>query len=358
VRIAAVHEWVGGYDGSEQVFEAIANTFPDADLFALTQDPKVHLELGDRQITTTFLDRASLRDRRGLTLPLMPLAWRALGKRDYDLVISSHHAFAHANRLSSGGVHLSYVHTPARYVWNPEIDERGDHPWMAPARGVLREADRRITRRVDSYAANSTAVQRRIAQHWGRESRVIHPAVKVEYFSEGRPTAPSRDYVLGFGRWVGYKQLDKVIRVAEVAGLPVKIAGRGPERGRLELAANAATVPVELIESPDDAQLRSLYQNALCLVFPAVEDFGMVPVESMAAGTPVIAVADGGALDTIEDGKTGLLAASDDERELAHLVSLIATINSDACVVSAQRFSLDRFREAILAWVAEYAPGA
>ena len=358
VRIAAAHEWVSAYTGSEQVFEAIANVFPEADLFALTHEPGVELDLGGRSITTTFLDRPSLRNRRGLTLPLMPLAWRALGKRDYDLVISSHHAFEHANRLASGGTQLCYVHTPARYVWNPEIDERGDDAWMTPARGVLRAVDRRITRRVDSYAANSTAVQRRIAQHWGREARVIHPPVRVEYFGAQRPTDPTRDYVLGFGRWIGYKQLDKVIRVAERACLPVKIAGRGPERKRLELAASAAVVPVELIESPDDEQLRSLYQNARCLVFPTVEDFGMVPVESLAAGTPVIAVADGGALDTIEDGKTGLLAVSDDEDELAHLVALAGSINADACSAAAQRFSLDRFRTAISAWVAEYAPDA
>jgi len=358
VRIAAVHEWVGGYDGSEQVFEAIANLFPQADLFALTRDPKIHLDVGGRPITTTFLDRPNLRDRRGVTLPLMPLAWRALGKRDYDLAISSHHAFAHANRLAAHGTHLCYVHTPARYVWSPEIDERGAKPWMAPARAALRSVDRRISHRVDSYAANSIAVQRRIAQHWGREARVIHPPVRVEYFSQARPADPTRDYVLGFGRWVGYKQLDKVIRVAERAGLPVKIAGRGPERKRLELAASAAAVPVELIESPDDEQLRSLYQNAWCLVFPTVEDFGMVPVEALAAGTPVIAVADGGALDTIEDGKTGLLAGSDDERELAQLVAQAASLNADDCSAAAQRFSLERFRAAILAWVAECGPDA
>jgi glycosyltransferase involved in cell wall biosynthesis len=285
--VAVVHEWVDAYAGSEQVFEAIAQEFPQADLFALSVRPGVALGLGGRLVRTTWLDRPRLRDRRAITLPLMPSAWRALGHGRYDLVISSSHAFAHANRLvRKEGVHLSYVHSPARYLWSADVDQRGDRSYLEPAKALLRAADVRATRGVDAYAANSSAVAERIARFWSRGSTVIHPPVRVEYFRDH--TSPPREYVLGVGRWIPYKNMDLVIRAAEIAGIPAKIAGRGPDRERLFDLAASASVDVEIIESPDNAELRELYAGARALVFPTVEDFGIVPVEAQAAGTPIV----------------------------------------------------------------------
>jgi glycosyltransferase involved in cell wall biosynthesis len=350
LRVAIVHEWVDAYAGSEQVFEALAQEFPQADLYALTVTPGVSLNVGGREIETTWLNRPRLRDRRSLTLPLMPATWWAVGRLGYDLVISSSHAFAHANRLArEGGIHLSYVHSPARYLWSADIDQRGDAAVLRPAKNLLRAMDVRASRLVTSYAANSTAVATRISQFWGRQSTVIHPPVRVEYFH--RHQEISRDYVLGVGRWIPYKNMDLVIRAGEIANMPVKIAGRGPDRDRLLALADSASVDVEIIESPDDSQLRELYAGARCLVFPTVEDFGIVPVEAQAAGTPIVSIRQGGVLDTVIDGVSGALVPTLQPHDLAAGISAAGGLDPEACVRSAERFSRGRFGKLIHAWV-------
>lgn len=352
LRVAVVHEWIDSYAGSEQVFEALAKLIPSADLYALSVQPGVQLDLDGRRVTTTFLDTEKLRSRRGLTLPLMPLAWGALGRREYDLVISSHHAFAHANRLTAkSGAHLSYVHTPARYVWSPEIDERGSGAALAPARSVLKRLDRRISSRVDAYAGNSRAVAQRINQFWGREADVIHPPVRVNYFADHGIAEPTRDYVLGVGRWIPYKNLHLVIEAADRVGLPVKIAGRGPSKFRITEAAEAASVPVELIESPSDDELRRLYANAACLVFPTFEDFGMVPVEAQAAGAPIVAIPQGGVLETVADGISGVFAADLSSAAIADAIPRALPLHGDGPRKNAEEFSQQAFARAIAGWV-------
>ncbi len=352
-RMAIVHEWVHARAGSEQVFEAMAAIYPDADLVALSYEPSVGLETGGRPIRTTFLDHPALRQRRGMTLPAMPAAWRALGRGSYDVVLSSHHAFAHTNRLTTTGAHLCYVHSPARYVWSPDIDERGKAWYLGPARAALRTADRRASTRVTRYAANSSAVAHRIQEYWDRAATVIHPPVRVDYFSKSGDAKPTRDYVLGVGRWIPYKNLHLVVDAANKVGLPVKIAGNGPDRSRILAAAERGNVPVQLVESPSDGELRELYRNAACLVFPTVEDFGIVPVEAQAAGVPVVTIAEGGALDTVVDGVSGVYAETLEPGELAHAIIRAVDLDRDGPVINSRRFSVDIFNERLTAWVGE-----
>lgn len=355
LRVAVVHEWVDAYAGSEQVFEALAQEFPAADLYALSVTPGIELDVGGRAIRTTWLDRPALRDRRSLTLPLMPLAWHTLGRGQYDLVISSTHAFAHANRLVRGnGVHLSYVHSPARYLWSGSIDGRGNSPLLRPAKMLLRQLDLRATRSVDAYAANSSAVAARIRNFWGRDSTIIHPPVRVEFFSDYE-SPRTRDYLLGVGRWIPYKNLDLVIMAGQLSGMPVKIAGRGPDGDRLRALASRASVEVEIIESPSDHELRQLYANAACLLFPTVEDFGIVPVEAQAAGTPVVSVRRGGAVDTVVDGETGRLVPELNAKSFAAAVEDVTELDAQACQRNAARFSRASFGRNVLAWVSRYA---
>jgi glycosyltransferase involved in cell wall biosynthesis len=358
LTLAVLHEWVNAYDGSVQVFEALAHSFPSADLYALSRTPGVALDLGGRPLRTTWLDRPGLRDRREFTLPLMPLAWRTLRTPQYDTVLTSHHAFAHTNRLSgTAGRHLAYVHAPARYLWTPDIDGRGDRWFLAAPKAALRRVDLRATRRVHAYAANSTAIARRLEQFWDRPSTVIHPPVRTAFYGAAPDAPVDRGYVLGVGRWVPYKQLHLVIEAADRAGMPVKVAGRGPDKSRLVAAAAAAKVPVELVENPTDVELRELYRGATCLVFPTVEDFGMVPVEAMAAGTPVIAFAAGGALDTIEDGVSGLLVQEQTVPALVDALSRATALSPDAARTRAGLFSEAVFRARIQAWVAHEGAG-
>jgi glycosyltransferase involved in cell wall biosynthesis len=353
-KLAIVHEWIDARDGSVKVFEELAATFPDADLYALSRDPRVELSLGNRELHTTVLNHPALRPRRGPTLPLMPLAWRAMGAGRYDGVITSHHAFAHTNRLTQTGPHLVYVHSPARYVWTPEIDGRGSGPALAPVRAALKRVDRHAARRVTSYAANSTAVAARIERFWSREATVIHPPVQVDFFGTPATSPPTRDYLLGAGRWVPYKNLHLVIETADRAGMPVKIAGSGPDRDRVLAAARRATVPVELIDTPSDVALRELYRNAAALVFPTIEDFGIVPVEAQAAGTPVVALGTGGVLDTVAAGVSGILTESLDPHDLAQAVAAAVSLKPADCQANAQRFSVEAFRSAMRSWAAQH----
>jgi len=353
--LAIVHEWVQARAGSEQVFEILARTFEDADLYALSVNPETRLQVGNRPIATTWLDHPLLRERRGVTLPLMPLAWRGLGRSKYDAVISSHHAFAHSNRLAvEGGIHLSYVYSPARYIWSPEIDERGSSALLAPMRSILKKADLRAISRVTAFAAISAEIAGRIQKYWNRPAVVIHPPARVEYFRSTSGAAKQGGYVLGVGRWIPYKNLHLVIAAASIAGMPVKIAGRGPDKHRIVAEAARARVPVDLIESPSDEELRNLYQGASVLVFPTMEDFGIVPVEAQAAGTPVVAPRAGGALDTVIDGVTGVLTPSVDPVELAAAIGEATRLNPADCVRNAENFSSTRFQLRIRDWAANH----
>ncbi|NAZ86379.1 glycosyltransferase [Kineococcus indalonis] len=362
-RTAVVHEWVAARAGAEQVFEALAATWPEADLYALSRAPGVPLELGGRTVRTTALDHPLTRDRRAATLPLMPLAWRALGRgQGYDLVVTSHHAFATANRLvRPGGAHLAYVHSPARYVWSPELDGRGASPLLAPARRLLAGVDRRAAARLTAVAANSAEVARRVERFWGREATVVHPPVDVERFAG--PAGPDlldlpEGYLLALGRFVPYKNHALVVDVAERLRRPAVLAGAGPLAGALRRRAEAASVPVLVLEAPGPAAVGELLRRAGALLFPAVEDFGIVPVEAMAAGTPVVAPDRGGAAETVLDGVTGALVAEQRADAYARAVARAEACSPGACRQRAREFGPDRFRERLTAWVAEHAPGA
>lgn len=304
-RVALVHEWIASRAGSEKTFQQMARAFPQADLFALTHD-KAHSPQFGSDVATTALQRSSwLRNRRDLALPLMPLAWKMMRPGEYDLVVTSSHAFA--RYFPTGhAVHLSYVYTPLRYAWLPGVDGRGSSPRLGAARAVLRRLDRRSVSGVHRFAGISSVVCERIGNFYDREADLVYPPVDIEYFSMGAPSEVD-DYILGVSRWIPYKRLDLVIDAGERIGCPVVIAGDGPLAPELEHRAMNARVPVTIARRPSDGELRRLYANAAAVVFPAEEDFGIVPVEAQAAGTPVVALKAGGSMDTIRDGITGVL---------------------------------------------------
>ena len=364
-RTALVHEWIAARAGAEQVFEVLAGMWPQADLHALSAAPGVHLELGGRRVRTTALDTAPLRERRALALPLMPLAWRAHAREvqgSYDLVVSSHHAFAAANRLvAPGGAHLAYVHTPARYVWTPELDGRGSSPLLAPARAALRALDRRSAARLTAIAANSREVARRVERCWHREAVVVHPPVDVDALDPALAGPDELELPAGFllalGRFVPYKNHAVAVEVAERLGRPVVLAGAGPLAGALRERAATARVPVHVLEAPPPAHVRELLRRASVLLFPTVEDFGIVPVEAMASGTPVVAPARGGTADTVVDGRSGALVEDARPAAYAEAVARAERCAPAACREQARRFDVARFRAEVRAWVAASTPG-
>ena len=348
-RVALVHEWLQSRSGSEKTFEQMAEAFPEADLFALTENASVDFHF-DRSVQTTALQRSQmLSNRRDLSLPLMPLVWKALGSRQYDVVVTSSHAFARFFP-APGAVHLSYVYTPLRYAWLPGIDGRGSSRILGPARSALRSVDRRSVPKVHAFAAISNVVRERIEQFYGRSATVIFPPVDLDYFGAAHGTS-REEFVLGVSRWIPYKRLDLVIRAAELAGVPAVLAGGGPLRTELEEQARNASVPVRLIHDPTNEQLRHLYRSAAALVFPAEEDFGIVPVEAQAAGAPVVALRAGGALDTVLDGISGVLVDTQTPEDFAVGIQHALNLAASDWTHHLDQFSAVSFREAIRAWV-------
>jgi glycosyltransferase involved in cell wall biosynthesis len=355
-RMAIVHEWVQARAGSEQVFEFIAQQFPDADLWALTAEPGVRLDVGGRRIRTTWLDVPKVRRHRELTLPLMPLAWWTTGpRRSYDVVITSHHAFATQNKLTrADGRHFAYVHSPARYLWHPDVDPRGQGLPQRIAAPPLRRLDRRRARDLHGIAANSNAVAARVRDAWDVDCRVLHPPVDTEFFAPGLdetievPAAPG--FLLGLGRWIEYKNMARVIEVGTSMGIPTVIAGRGPLGRKLREQAREASTPVHIVESPSDALVRELLRRAGVLVFPTVEDFGIVPVEAQAVGTPVVAPRAGGVLETVLDGRTGALVEDTSTDALAEGVSRALDMDTSHCAAHAQSFSRQAFAQGLAEW--------
>ena len=298
MRAAIVHYWLLNRRGGEKVVDALCRLLPGADIFTLFCDPAtLSPELRGRKITTSFLNPCR-RWYRSL-LPLMPMALESFDLRGYDLVISSESGPAKGVITSSDTRHLCYCHTPMRYLWdlypayrNEWTRSRWKRAAMTPLANYLRLWDFASAARVDQFVANSRNVQTRIWKTYRRESTVIHPPVDVDSFY----WKPSGDYFLAAGELVAYKRLDSVVQSFARSGRRLKIAGAGPEYKRLR---SLAAPNIEFVGRVTDEDLRELYARCRAFLLPGEEDFGMTPVEALASGKPVIALARGGALETV-----------------------------------------------------------
>jgi glycosyltransferase involved in cell wall biosynthesis len=351
--VAVVHEWFGSTGGSEAVFLRIADLVPHAERFVLWSDADA--DTAPHSLTESWLARTPLRRSKALALPVMPVTWRTLTRRRFDVVISSSHAFAHTVKTGQPEAtrFLSYVHSPARYVWSPDYDGRGSGGLLALPRQVLRRVDRRLSRHVHAYAANSAEVRERIRRFWERDATVIYPPVDVEYFAAAPEAArrQPREYLLGVGRWIGYKHFDLMIAIAERAGVPLVLAGSGPEEARLRLLASRVRIPVTFEVRPERSRLRELYWGARALLYPAHEDFGIVPVEAQACGTPVIGLARGGLLETVVDGRTGVLVPDLSPEPYAQAVDRVDALSADVIAAHARQFAPERFSQRMSEWI-------
>lgn len=353
--VALVHEWFAATGGSENVFVALTEVLPQAKAFVLWRDDTSHRGAGFHE---SWLARTPLRRVKPLALPVMPLAWRTLTRERFDVVISSSHTFAHTVKIGSDPAtrYLSYVHSPARYVWSPTFDGRGSHGLFTVPRKALRAMDVRLSRHVHSYAANSVEVRERLRRYWRRDARVIHPPVDVDYFAEPLPV-PGGDggYLLGVGRWIPYKNFDLMIAIAEAARVPLVIAGSGPQEAALRRLATTAGVPVTFELRPSRQRLRDLYRGARALLFPNHEDFGIIPVEAQATGTPVLGARRGGLLETVLSGETGFLLDTADPHRYAAALPLADRLDRGTIQRHATNFSTHVFKARIAEWVADEA---
>jgi glycosyltransferase involved in cell wall biosynthesis len=355
-KLAIAHEWLAVRAGSEKTFEAMAQAYPEADLYALTWDRDAEFDFGGRSVTTTLLDRwPALRDRRELALPLMSAAWKLIDvEGTYDRVLTSSHAFVRSFPPAKKALHFCYCHTPLRYAWVPDIDARTQRriPGKSVAFAALREWDRRTAKNVDFFAANSTAVRDRIHECYGRESEVIHPPVDTVYYD--LPDRPQeRIRALAVSRFVPYKSVAPAIEACARAEMPLTVAGKGPEEQDLRALAARLGADVEFEISPPDQRLRELYRSSSLLIFPANEDFGIIPVEAQACGAPVVALDIGGARDTVVQGETGIRVASQEPGLFAEAIGQLAASppTPDACRANAERFSVERFIAELRGWM-------
>ncbi len=297
--------------GGEKVLLSLAALFPEAPIYTLLHlRGKLAPELEARDIRTSFVQHLPLvAQRYRHYLPLFPAAIERLDLTGFDLVVSSSHCVAKGVRVRPGAVHVCYCHTPMRYVWDRYDDYFGDGRLPAPARPLMRFAaarlrswDARTSGRVHRYVANSHYVAGRIRRYYGRDATVIPPPVDTEFYTPD-PAAPI-EHDLVVSALVPYKRLELVLAAYAGTGRKLLVVGSGPEEARLRaLAPPEATFR----GSVDDTTLRDLYRRSRLVIMPGVEDFGIVPLEAMACGRPAVVYGEGGGLETVTHGETGLV---------------------------------------------------
>jgi len=358
-----VHEWLEMHGGAEKVMSEIMDLFPTADALALWNDAPGRFS--EDRVKETWIARTPFRKSKSLALPLMPTAWRHLGDRDPEWVLCVSHLFAHHARFSGAGKgapKYAYVYTPARYIWNPEFDRRGKSLAVRGASALLRPLDRQRAQEATSIVGISEFVSKRIEDAWHRESEVIYPPVEVDSFARSHLNSLSPDeleildrlpsaFVMGASRFIPYKRLDLAIALGVSADVHVVIAGDGPLRSELKALADKHPGQVTFVRSPSLGLLREIYVRALAYVFPPVEDFGIMPVEAMATGTPVITSSIGGASETVVHGRTGIHLDSWDPRAMRE--ALEACVTFDPATVASRAWAFDRavFHRKMLEWV-------
>jgi glycosyltransferase involved in cell wall biosynthesis len=356
IRVAAVHEWLDTYAGSERVLQEILALYPQADVFALVDFLPSNQRgfLDGRRITTSSIQRLPFARRHfRWYLPLMPFAVEQFDLSAYDLIISSSHAVAKGVISRPRQPHISYVHSPMRYAWDLERDYLGPAKWRSlPARLLmhyLRMWDIRTANGVDHFVANSAFIAQRIRKVYRRAAEVIHPPVDVDRFSV---VADKEDFYVTLSRLVPYKRVDLLLDAfARTPQRRLVIIGDGPQFTTLKARAPAN---VSLLGRVSDDTRRNYLERAKAFVFAGEEDFGIALVEAQACGTPVIALGRGGAIEIVIPGETGLLfdeqtpesliAALDCFERMPKLEPLLIGKN-------ARRFEAARFRREFRALV-------
>jgi glycosyltransferase involved in cell wall biosynthesis len=353
-KVAIAHDWLVRYAGSERCVDELLLAFPGSEVLTTLVRPS-HLPEQLRGARPSMLQHVpGAASHHEWFLPLMPLAWRLMpGPVGVDAVVSSSHACAKAVRVEPGTPHLCYCHTPMRYAWDFDAEqERFPRGSRSLARGLMagfRRWDRATASNVTRFMANSRAVADRIRRFYGREAQVVPPPVRTDFFTPGEEREDGFLYV---GRLNGYKRPDLVVEAFRDLPYRLTVVGRG---SMLPALRAAATSNVEFRESVDDDELRSLYRRSRAMVYPVDEDFGIVMAEAQACGTPVISIDAGGALDIVDDGRTGWLMTGRGVDDLRALVRRAAEEPLDPAEIraGAERFSSAAYRGTVRAAVTE-----
>jgi glycosyltransferase involved in cell wall biosynthesis len=356
MKVAIVHYWLVGMRGGEKVLEALCEMFPQADIFTHVYVPEAVSEtIRGHRVTTSFINRLpAARRLYKRYLALMPLALEQLDLRGYDLVISSESGPAKGVVPPPSARHLCYCHSPMRYLWNMFHDYREQSGRltrlvMPPVAHYLRMWDAVSAARVDRYVANSGAVASRVRRYYGRDAEVVFPPVDVGAF-QPVPAGEREDYMLMVGELVAYKRPELAVEAFNRMGRKLVVIGGGEMLSRIRRLAGPT---VSVLGPRPFADLRHHYARCRALIFPGEEDFGIVPVEAMASGRPVIAYGRGGATETVIAGLSGILF---DEQSGDALIAAVEGFRDDdfapdEIVAHAAGFSRDVFVAAMWAQI-------
>lgn len=393
-RVALLHDYLNQYGGGERVLEVLMEMFPDAPVYTLFYDRNQTLNRFSHKVKkTSFLNLPFVKKHHRLFVPLMPIAAQLLKiPNEYKVVISATAGFAKGIRTyknpkrGNGKVlHISYIHTPLRYAWEPDyINSKFKNPkstwrnlFLNPVLSYLQKWDYNAAQKPDVLIANSKFIADKVWRYYGRKAHVVYPPVDTKKFyfekkiNHDHPlnshhrgpllncrACNSGQYYLAVGRLLHYKRFDLIIDVFANLGLPLKIVGTGPESKKLK--AQCSQLNAQNIEFTDfvqdDNELRKLYNNAKALLFPQVEDFGLVAAEAQACGCPVIAYNAGGAKEIIKHNQTGILFTQQTPESLINAIRDADNVKWDRKKIaeSAKRFSKENFKKEILKLLNHY----
>jgi len=344
MRPALIHDWLNQIGGAEDVLETLVDMFPGAPVYTSMYWPeKMPPQYRQWPIHTSFMDRLpGIHQHHQPYLFVYPWAFESFDLKGYDLILSNKSGFCHGVRKPAGAVHVCYCLTPTRYVWGfDDYAAReglggGTRQILRPALEILRQWDKKAAQRVDHFIAISSEVRQRIARFYERDSVIIYPPVKTDRFEIANEVG---DYFLCLGRLIPYKRVDLAVQACTQLNLPLLVAGDGRDRARLEKMAGPT---VKFLGRVPDNEVPGLMAKAKAFLFPGHEDFGIAPVQAMAAGRPVIAFAGGGALDTVLENQTGHLFKEATVQSLATVLKNFDDTRFNPSLIRAHALKFDR----------------
>ncbi len=356
MRVALIHDWLTGLRGGEKVLEALCELYPDATLFTMVHIPDSTSQIIESHpIRTAFTQKfPAVKSLYRWYLPIYPWAVESLDLDGYDLVVSSSHCVAKGVITPPDSMHICYCHTPMRYVWDRFGDYFGNgvkaRLVYGPIAHYLRKWDVASAARVDHFIANSKHVAGRIQTYYRRQAEVIYPPVDTDVYV---PTDEEpEDYYLIVSALVPYKRLELAIDAFNKRSEPLLIVGTGPQEAKLKARAGRN---IRFLGGLSQRELRPLYQRCQAALLPGVEDFGIVPVEAQACGRPVVAFAEGGALESVRDGETGVFFSESSPEALSDAIDRVSSLrfNRKAVRSWALGFSRQHFKDRIRAYINE-----
>ena len=352
-QVILAHDSFTHFGGAERVANAFHEIYPASPMYTLAVDPKISKSYPDIQFKTSFIQYLyNLVPKLQLWFTIVPIALRFLNIQPTKVILSSSSAYMKGLRKPKGSVHINYCHTPTRFLWNDYIYAENEvaKPLRHLARlyfAWLRRWDLRAVRGVDHFIANSKEVQSRIKTFYNRDSTVIYPFVDTAYW---QPSSAKQDYYLIAGRVTPYKGYDTIVKIFNDNGLPLHLVGDGRYLSYLKSIARSNVTFFGKV--PDD-ELRNQYSSAKAFIYPQIEDFGLMPLEAASCGTPTIALAKAGSLETVDHGVSGFLIEEFNTQTFGDSLKQMAQINftQETMRLHAEKFSKQRFLDEIKSFV-------